>query len=152
MVMWCKEIRIFATEFDRLFQERQHRRKVVRRSRSRPGIIGGGAKCSGASYVVWWDLERFFEVASCDTDQARVIRVRGKTLSKGRERVEQPTHRRVDKLLVCEPVQRRALATSRRSAAPRHVGGLIPAKEGARGNKIVDLEQTRLELIQHGLV
>ena len=91
MVVWCKEIRVFATELDRLFQERQHRREVIRRPRSRPGIIGGGAECSGASYVVWRDLERFFEVAPCNTDQARVIRVWRKTLSKRCERVEQPT-------------------------------------------------------------
>ena len=103
MVVGRKKVGIFATKIDGLFQERQHGCEVVRRPCSRPGIVGGGAECSGAGDVVWRDLERFFEVASCDTDQASVIRVRGKTLSIGHEGVEQPAHRRVDELLVCEP-------------------------------------------------
>jgi hypothetical protein len=151
MIVGRKEAGVFATNIDSLFKERQHGREVVCRSRSGPGIIGRGAERTGAGDVLGGDPERFFEVASCDADYVCFIRIRRETLSIGHEGVEQPAYRWVDELLVCEPVQHCALATSRYCTAPGHVGGLIPAKEGARGNKVADFQQTRLELMQHAL-
>ncbi len=68
---------VFATEIERLFQERQHGREVIGRPRSRPGIIGGGADRVGARDMLGGNLDRFFEVASRDADQACSVRVRG---------------------------------------------------------------------------
>jgi hypothetical protein len=65
----------------------------------------------------------------------------------GRDIIDE-RHRRIDELLVGEPAQHCAMATSCCSTAPGNVSDLIPAKEGARANKIADFLQTRLALVR----
>ena len=136
-----EEAGVFAAEIERLLQERKHGGKIVRRPCSRPGIIRDGAECIGALDMVWWNFDRLFEVASCDADQACVVRIRREAIGARCKRVQQPAHRRVDQPLVRQPVQRRILAGACWRAARGHVGRLIPVEQASRGGKIIDLER-----------
>ena len=131
MLVGCEKIGILATEVERLFQERQHRREVVRGSRPRPGIEGGRAERVGARDMIGRHFDRLLEVASGNADQARVVGVVRQAVGIGRKLVEQSAQRRVDRFFMRQPAQGRTLATPRRSPACRHVGRLVPVEQGA---------------------
>src|SRR3984893_14902527 len=63
-----------------------------------------------------------------------------------RKLVEQFPQCRVDRFFMRKPAQCCALASPRGSAAPRHIGGLVPAEHGFRRRKIADVEQAALQL------
>src|SRR5262245_9260189 len=63
-----------------------------------------------------------------------------------RERVDQLAERRIDRLLVTQAGDRRALAPARRRPTFRHIGRLVPPEHGADRSEIADLEQALPEL------
>ena len=145
-----EKIRILAAKIDSLFEERPHGGEVVCRPGARPSIIRGGPERAGARDIFSGNFDRPFEVAPRHAYQARVVRISGEGVGMGLERVEQLTEVRVDRLFVYELADSGALASPRNGPVFRHVGGMIPAEQRARGPEVADLEQAGLEFRELG--
>ena len=119
-----EELRVFAADIEDLLQERHHGGKVIGRPRPRPGVIRGGPKHGRAYHVFRRHLDCLFEVALHHAKQSSVVL--GQARSLGRQCIDQAAKRRIDELLMREPLQGRALAPACGGALFRHVGGLVP--------------------------
>src|SRR5580704_9613319 len=83
MLVGREKIRVFAPEIDGLFEEWPHGREVVRRSRPRPGIVGGGGDSARARDIVGGNPGGPFEVPPAHANEARIVAVVGQGLAMG---------------------------------------------------------------------
>ena len=89
-------------------------------------------------------LDGALVIVARHAQQAGIIGVVWQAFRVRLEIIEQPADRRVGKLLMRQLAQGRHLASARRRAARRHIGGLIPAEQRRRRLKIVDFKQAGL--------
>ena len=75
-----------------------------------------------------WYLDLLLIFAACHTNQACVIAIVRQAFAIASERIDQPSERRVDRLLVRQTVEHRVLTASGTGAAFRHVSRLIPVQ------------------------
>ena len=123
--------------------------KVVGRTRSRPGVVGGRAVLVGARDPFGGHLDRLLEVAPRDADQRGIVGIGRQAFGIGHERVDQPAERGIDRALMRHAGDTVALWRPRADgAALRHVGGLVPAQHRPDRAEIADLEQPALELLE----
>ncbi len=146
-----EEARVFAAQLQRLFQIRHHRGEIVRRPRTRPGIVGGRRMRARTRDVIRRHLDRLLVAAPRDADQARIVMILRQAFAVTREPssslpISGEIHRSC--------ARRESSATlppARGRAALRHVGRLIPIQHGSGRAQIGDLAQPRLELGQRFL-
>ena len=83
-------------------------------------------------------LDLFLIFAACHTDQARVIGIVRQAFAIVSECIDQPAKRRLDRPLMRQTVEHRALTASGAGAAFRHVGRLVPVQHVARRIQIAN--------------
>ena len=146
-----EETRVFAAQLQRLFQIRHHRGEIVRRPRTRPGIVGRRAMRIRARDVIRRHLDRLLVLPPRDADQARIVMILRQALAVAREPIQQLADLGRNPPLVRKAGEQRGLPPARLRAALRHVGRLIPIQHGSGRAQIGDLAQPRLELGQRFL-
>jgi hypothetical protein len=129
-------------------QRRQERREVVVGARLDPHGDRERRRARDLGAEAGRHPGRLLEVVSRDPDQARLERV---VLVLGRERLElleQPAHLRGGELLVRDPAHGCELLGADGRTARRHHRLLVPAEDRARPRQVVDLGQTRPQLVE----
>jgi hypothetical protein len=66
MLIGGEEVCVLATKIDSPFQKWHHGRKVVRRPRSFPSVVGRSTERAGPRHVIGGHFDRLLEVASCN--------------------------------------------------------------------------------------
>jgi hypothetical protein len=84
-------------------------------------------------------LDLLLIFAACHSDQACVIGIVWQAFAIAIKCLDQLAERRVDRPLVRQTVERRALTASGTGAAFRHVGRLVPVQDIARRIQITKL-------------
>jgi hypothetical protein len=141
VIIGCKKFSVFAAEFERSFQERQHRGEVVCRPRPGPGIERGGAVRIGARNEIGRYSAGLFKIAPGNAHEESIGAVGRERFRPWGKRVDEPAQSRIGRAFVREPAQQGALAAAGSGAGSRHIGCLVPAEDGGPRIEVGNFEQ-----------
>jgi hypothetical protein len=145
-----EESRVGPAELHRLFELGTNPGEVVGGPRPRPELVRFGAVVGELAHERARDFRRPLVIAPRHADERRHLRARRFVafLERGVDAIEQAPHLGIGDAIVRESIERGELPTTRRRAAGRHVGRLIPPQDRRGRLEVVVLLQPRFQGVE----
>ncbi len=148
MVVGCKIAGIAVSQVEDLFQVRLEGGEVILCPRFRPGFVGGGGDDGVFSHPIEWHLRLAIVFTPGHPYQAGIERIWVQLGGVRLEVVQQPADLFGDELGMGDLLQGSQLIATVLSPGGRHIGLLVPAKQGNDLVQVGDLSQEGLELLK----